>query len=88
MMLEIRLKTVGKIVAGEDKGRFVEVLDDSHESGGFLIFTYDSLDRSGDVYDHWVESIVDVDLFFEELAWRIDWQAGSGGVDVAKGESE
>ena len=42
-------------------------------SGGFLTMTYDHPDRSGDAYDSWVESIVDVDLYAEESGWDVGW---------------
>ena len=73
MMREIRLATIGEITAGVDAGRYVEVLDDWDATGGFLILTYDNRDRSGDAYDAWVESIVDVELFFDEARWEIRW---------------
>jgi len=70
---DLRLGTVGRIASGIDAGRFVEVLDDFESSGGFLILTYDNADRSGDAYDSWVESIIDVDLYFEEAGWDVLW---------------
>ncbi len=72
-MREIRVATIGEITAGVDQGRYVEVLDDWEATGGFLILTYDNEDRTGDAYDAWVESIVDVDLFFDEAGWEIRW---------------
>lgn len=72
-MRDLRLGTVGRIASGIDAGRFVEVLDDFESSGGFLILTYDNADRSGDAYDSWVESIIDVDLYFEEAGWDVLW---------------
>ncbi len=72
-MRDLRVGVLGRIVAGDDAGRFVEVLDDASSSGGFLILTYDHLDRSGNAYDSWVESIVDVDLYFEESGWDVEW---------------
>ena len=72
-MRDLRVGVLGRIVAGDDAGRFVEVLDDANSSGGFLILTYDHLDRSGNAYDSWVESIVDVDLYFEESGWDVEW---------------
>ncbi len=72
-MRDIRTKTLGEIMAGEDTGRFIEVLDDSHVSGGFLILIFDNVDRSGEAHDHWVESIVDVEMFFDELGWVVRW---------------
>lgn len=72
-MRDLRLGTVGRIASGIDAGRFVEVLDDFESSGGFLILTYDNADRSGDAYDSWVESIIDVELYFDEAGWEVLW---------------
>lgn len=72
-MRDLRLGTVGRIASGIDAGRFVEVLDDFESSGGFLILTYDNADRTGDAYDSWVESIIDVDLYFDEAGWEVLW---------------
>lgn len=77
-MLEICIDRIGEIIAGEESGRFVEIHDDSSVSGGFLIFIYDTPDRGGEVHDHWVESIVDVELFFAELGWVVQWSRDDG----------
>lgn len=74
-MRDLRVGVLGRIVAGDDVGRYVEVLDDTSSSGGFLILTYDHSDRSGNAYDSWVESIVDADLYFEESGWDVEWLA-------------
>ena len=72
-MRDVRVGVLGRITSGEDVGRYVLVVDDSNVSGGFLILTYEHLDRSGDGYDSWVGTIADVDLFFEESKWLIEW---------------
>lgn len=75
-MRELRVGVLGHIVAGDDSGRFVEVMDDTSTSGGFLILTFDNGDRSGNAYDSWVESIIDVELYFEECGWGVEWLDG------------
>lgn len=72
-MRTLRLGVLGHIVAGDDTGRFVEVRDDTDASGGILILTYESVDRSGNAYDSWVESIADAELYFAESGWEIEW---------------
>ena len=72
-MRDLRVGALGRIVAGDDAGRFVEVMDDTSSSGGFLILTFDNVDRSGNAYDSWVESIVDVELYFAESGWEVEW---------------
>jgi hypothetical protein len=73
MMNELNIGTIGRITAGNDVGRFVEIIDDSTSSGGFLILTFDNADRSGNAYDSWVESIADADLYCAESDWEIEW---------------
>jgi hypothetical protein len=50
------------------------VLDDSANTGGYLICTYSDLDRSPVVYDTWVENYIDVIRAFEDAGWAIEWQ--------------
>lgn len=72
-MRDIRLDTVGEILAGVDAGRFVEIADDRATSGGFLVLVYSNADRSGEGFDSWVESLDDVDAYFEENGWDVRW---------------
>ncbi|HXJ65387.1 MAG TPA: hypothetical protein VNN79_16650 [Actinomycetota bacterium] len=71
-MRKLRIGVLGRIIAGEGTGRVVEVVDDAANTGGFLIFTYADEDRSPEVFDSWVESIVDVELFFDHREWVVD----------------
>lgn len=75
-MRDLRVGVLGCIVAGEDTGRFVEVIDDTDTSDGYLIQTYDNVDRSGNAYDSWVESIIDVEFYFAESGWEVEWPDG------------
>jgi hypothetical protein len=56
----------------------IRVVDDSENTGGFLILT--SADPAGltDVHDAWAESVVDVGLYMDESAWEIEWDADTG----------
>jgi len=72
-MRDLRSGTVGRITGGVDEGRFVEVLNDWGSSGGYLILIYDNPDRSGQGFDAWVGSIVDVELYFDEAGWEVEW---------------
>jgi hypothetical protein len=82
-MREIRIGVFGLILSGEETGRYLRVVDDAENTGGFLILT--SADRAGatDVHDAWVESIVDVDLYLDESAWEIEWDPGGRAVTSA-----
>jgi hypothetical protein len=72
-MRDLRVGVLGRIVAGEEVGRVVEVVDDSENTGGYLIMTYADTARSPEVFDTWVESIVDVESLFEESGWEVEW---------------
>lgn len=71
---DIPLSTLGQIVNGRETGRFVEVIDDSLRTGGYLIFTYADAERSPEVFDSWVETFADVEAYFRESDWRVDWR--------------
>jgi hypothetical protein len=78
LVREIKVGVHGLIRSGEEAGRHVRVIDDSENTGGFLILT--SADPAGvtDVHDAWVESIVDVGLYLDESVWEIEWDADGG----------
>ena len=72
-MRELKICVVGRIVSGIDADQYLEIIDDYDVSGGYLILTYENRDRSGEGYDAWVETIINVDLFFEESGWEVEW---------------
>lgn len=72
---DLRLSTLGKITAGDEAARVVEVIDDGQNTGGFLIFTYADAARSPEVFDVWLPSIVDVELYFDDRGWEVEWLA-------------
>jgi hypothetical protein len=69
----LRIGTLGYIRAGSEAGRVVEVIDDGSNTGGLLICTYADANRSPEVFDVWAETIVDVDLYFDDRGWEIEW---------------
>jgi hypothetical protein len=63
---------VGKIIAGDEVGRYVKIIDDSENTGGFLILTSDDPEfRAG--YDNWVENEAALQSYFREARWLIEW---------------
>ena len=71
---EIPLGLIGSILAGQEAGRFVEVLDDTDKTGGYLIVTYADAQRSPEVFDSWVATLDDVRAYFRESRWRVNRQ--------------
>lgn len=71
--MNIPLGTVGKIVKGEEVGRYIKVMDDTATSGGFLILTANDPGMKEYGFDNWVESTEMLQRFFEEAGWVVDW---------------
>jgi hypothetical protein len=74
--MEIKINKVGLILEGEEKGRYVKIVDDSLNTGGYLIYTYNSLDlktQGYQCYDSWVETSQDIQNYFNESSWKILW---------------
>ena len=70
---------VGKIIAGEQQGHFVKIVDDSENTGGFLILICEDAElRVG--HDNWVEDEASLRAYFEEAGWIVEW-AKDGGFD-------
>lgn len=72
--MKIEIDRVGQILEGDEKGWYVYVFDDAKETGGYLILTFNSLsktDESYEYFDGWVESIEDLNDYFDESSWKI-----------------
>jgi hypothetical protein len=70
--VEIKVGEVGRIVAGQELGHFVKVIDDGANTGGFLILTAAAADMTGG-FDCWVESKEMLQRFFHEAGWIVEW---------------
>lgn len=68
----IPIGTHGKILDGDERGRFVIVQDDRARTGGYLIITAASRDLDGEVFDSWVLP-EDLEGWFEEAGWDVLW---------------
>lgn len=70
--MEIKVGQVGKILSGDEVGRYVKVIDDGPNTGGFLIVAAaDPNLREG--FDSWVENEELLRRFFEEAGWKVEW---------------
>lgn len=70
---EPRVGVVGRIVAGEEVGRYLKVLDDSVNTGGYLVLTAANEDLTEDGADAWVEGAAELAGYFEESGWTVEW---------------
>jgi hypothetical protein len=70
--MDIKIGTLGRIIEGDDIGLYVRVLDDSHNTGGYLILTSTHQDMS-DGADNWVEDRDTLSRYFFESHWVVEW---------------
>ncbi len=61
----------GRISSGKNAGFFVRIDDDSPNTGGYLILIWKDSPPEG--YDYWVEKAADLEQFFREAGWDIEW---------------
>lgn len=72
--MNTRVNNIGLIKTGYKKGWYIKVQDDSESTGGHLILVSRDINFvSADGFDGWVESIDDVELYFKESNWDIEW---------------
>lgn len=69
----LRIGIVGRILSGEEVGRYVKVVDDSENTGGYLILTAADKELADAGADAWVETRDDLAAYFEESAWTVEW---------------
>ena len=70
--MDINIGKVGKIVAGQEMGCYVKVIDDAANTGGFLILSATAPDMQNG-FDSWVENGEMLQRYFEEAGWMIEW---------------
>lgn len=73
-MDNIKVGVLGKINEGDDIGDFVKIIDDSKNTGGYLILVSPSDSPAGEGYDDWVENWEDLEAYFKESKWVINWE--------------
>ena len=71
MPISSKIGKLGKITTGELAGYFCRIEDDTANTGGFLILCW--LDGTDQGFDNWVECAADLDQFFEESGWNVQW---------------
>lgn len=70
----IPMDVVGRIASGHQQGRFVKILPPGlSQTSGYLILINDQEDMQGNGGDYWVETREDLDGFFEEANWVVEW---------------
>jgi len=71
----IHIDRVGKIIQGDDVGCEIQVTQATDGTGAYYILMSDDFsDSNTDKFDSWVETLNDVEEYFNESNWVIEWQ--------------
>lgn len=70
--MEIKIGVVGRVVEGDETGSYLKVVDDSANTGGYLVLTSANVDMS-DAFDNWVEDHESLSRYFAESRWVVNW---------------
>jgi len=70
--MDIKIGVVGQIMEGDDAGSYVKVVDDSVNTGGYLVLTSTASDMS-DGFDNWVDDRTSLSRYFEESRSVVNW---------------
>jgi len=73
----IQINKIGYILNGDDKGSYIQILDDSLNTGGYLILI-SSKATFEDNYDDWVEDYSSLEDYFIESNWKIKYKDSYG----------
>ncbi|MGW6578996.1 hypothetical protein ACWF76_06245 [Streptomyces globisporus] len=69
----IKIDRVGKITAGDELGKFVRINELPDNPPSYLILLADDSEFSHGCGDYWVENREDLDEFFAEAHWEVEW---------------
>ena len=70
-MTSIIIGKIGKILSGDEQGKFIKIIDD-RDTGGFIILTGEDREFHHS-YDNWVEDETALLYYFRESHWLIEW---------------
>lgn len=70
--MELKIGNIGKIIAGDEAGSYIKIIDDHENTGGFLILTSNHLSMAS-AFDNWVRNEEELMRYFIESAWVIEW---------------
>lgn len=69
----IKIGKVGRIVSGDDAGKFVRVDELPDSPPSYLILLAEDQDFKRGCGDYWVEDFPSLEEFFTEGQWTVEW---------------
>lgn len=73
-MTNIVLDKIGKVLEGEDKGWFIKIVKDTERTRGYYVFFCKNKNFKGEVFDNWLLNYDDLQQYFVEKKWEIEWE--------------
>ncbi|MEV8425846.1 hypothetical protein [Streptomyces niveus] len=70
----IEIDSVGRIVSGEEVGRFVKIQELPDNPPSYLILTAADRDFHQEGGDSWVEDEASLRQYFSESRWVVNWE--------------
>lgn len=70
--MELKYDTIGKIIAGENCGWLVKIVNDTLNTGGYYVYEFESIE-SENGFDTWLENETQVKGYIYENEWKINW---------------
>lgn len=64
---------VGRIVGGRHSDWNIKIVDDSENTGGYLVLYWSSSSSEG--FDDWVDSPSALESYFSEFEGQVEWNA-------------
>ena len=77
---EIVLGRIGRILAGENGGYFINVHYDGESTHGYYVFLMNDIDNPSDGGDYWCQDMNEVRRLFEASQWEVEWPQASASV--------
>ncbi|MFJ9109675.1 hypothetical protein [Streptomyces sp. NPDC102283] len=69
----IEIDDVGRMTAGDECGKFVRIEELPDDPPSYLILIAEDPEFLDGCGDHWVENREDLDRFFTEARWEVEW---------------
>lgn len=69
----VKIDRVGKITIGDQLGKFARINELPDSPPSYLILLADDSEFSNGCGDYWVKNREDLDKFFAEAHWEVEW---------------
>jgi hypothetical protein len=70
--MDIQIDRLGLIVSGHEAGKYIRIIDDADNTGGYLILTAATADMT-EGFDSWCENQDALYSYFTESGWTVRW---------------